>query len=335
MYKLDVIIPCYNAYKTIDRCLCSIACQTMAKDILVTLVDDCSTEGRYDHYERKYHGIIDIRVLRLEQNAGPGVARQYGIDHTSAPYFTCIDADDTYAGAYALCMLVDTIEADERNVMCVGEFEEELPDGTFKRHSNDLVWMFGKVYRRSYIDTQKVRFHPTSRYNEDNGFNTTLRLITDADHRIVYIKDNVYYWQKNDTSITRVNNNQYTYDQCFVGYVDNQVYAVNAARRCKPFNGDIEMWCIQVFCYLYAYFAETVQRAPERIEQNWQACQKFYDDVFAEILPKIPNELMCEVYSGVMGVATQRMAGVVPEMTFWQFIDHLKRHDCVGKAASA
>ena len=42
-------------------------------------------------------------------------------------------------------------------------------------HEQDMVWMFGKMYRRSFIDKYKIRFHETSRANEDNGFNTICR----------------------------------------------------------------------------------------------------------------------------------------------------------------
>ena len=34
------------------------------------------------------------------------------------------------------------------------------------------------MYRRSFIDKYNIRFHETSRANEDNGFNTLIRLCT-------------------------------------------------------------------------------------------------------------------------------------------------------------
>ena len=53
---------------------------------------------------------------------------------------------------------------------------ENEPGPVLIDHSNDMVWMFGKIYRRSFIDKYKIKFHETSRANEDNGFNAICNL---------------------------------------------------------------------------------------------------------------------------------------------------------------
>jgi hypothetical protein len=78
-------------------------------------------------------------------------------------------------------------------------------------HEYDQIWMFGKMYRRSFIDKYNIRFHPTSRANEDNGFNTIIRLCSNENEQINFIPDHVYYWHENLKSITRNNDCQYTY----------------------------------------------------------------------------------------------------------------------------
>ena len=46
--KIDVVIPAYNVPDEIlFRCLASIACQDIVKDIEVTIVDDASTQQNY------------------------------------------------------------------------------------------------------------------------------------------------------------------------------------------------------------------------------------------------------------------------------------------------
>jgi glycosyltransferase involved in cell wall biosynthesis len=112
------------------------------------------------------------------------VARQYGLDNTSNGYITFIDADDTFNGAFALKALRNGIEVGGGIYqMCVGVFDEVHEEGIpadqgpiLLEHAQDMVWMFGKLYRRSYIDKYNIRFHKTSRANEDNGFNTICRL---------------------------------------------------------------------------------------------------------------------------------------------------------------
>jgi glycosyltransferase involved in cell wall biosynthesis len=184
--KIDIIIPAYNVEDEIlFRCLSSIACQDVAKDLEVTIVDDASTVQNYQEVINNFLSILKINLLRYEENGGPGVARQYGLDHTQNGYITFIDADDTFNGAFALNYLRDTLESNPLYSVCIAGFDEvftqEDEKGNksvyFYPHDNDMVWMFGKMYKRNFIDKYNIRFHETSRANEDNGFNTTIRLL--------------------------------------------------------------------------------------------------------------------------------------------------------------
>ena len=45
--RVDVIVPSYNAHKTLRRALLSVTAQSIADEIDVTVVDDCSPRGGY------------------------------------------------------------------------------------------------------------------------------------------------------------------------------------------------------------------------------------------------------------------------------------------------
>ena len=240
--KIDVIIPAYNVPDNIlFRCLASIACQDIVSELEVTIVDDASTEQNYENIAKNFEPIMKINILHYETNGGPGVARQYGIDHTSNGYMTFIDADDTFNGAFALKALRNGIEMNKGIYqMCVGVFDEVheygIPDAPILMpHERDLVWMFGKLYRRSFIDKHKIRFHKTSRANEDNGFNRLFQLCTNEQEQINFIPAHVYYWHENLNSITRINDCQYSFGSSerdsFYGYVENMIYAIKEAKK--------------------------------------------------------------------------------------------------------
>ena len=133
--KIDVIIPAYNVPDNIlFRCLSSIACQDIVNDLEVTIIDDASTEQNYAEVIKSFDSILKINLLRYETNGGPGVARQYGLDHTTTGYITFIDADDTFNGSFALKALRNGIELNGGLFqMCVGVFdevhEEGIPEG--------------------------------------------------------------------------------------------------------------------------------------------------------------------------------------------------------------
>jgi len=101
--RIDVIIPAYNVPDNIlARCLASIAAQNNVELIDVTIVDDASTEQNYENVADIFRPLMHVNVIGYSENKGPGVARQYGYDHSSNELVTFIDADDTFAGAFAL-----------------------------------------------------------------------------------------------------------------------------------------------------------------------------------------------------------------------------------------
>lgn len=340
--NIDVIIPAYNVPDNIlFRCLASIACQDIVSDLEVTIVDDASTVQNYRAVADHFASIMKINILRYETNGGPGVARQYGIDHTSNGYMTFIDADDTFNGSFALKALRNSIEMNNGLYqMSVGVFDEVREMGLnpgdgpiLMAHEQDMVWMFGKMYRRSFIDRYNIRFHETSRANEDNGFNTLIRLCSSDQEQINFIGAHVYYWHENPNSITRANDCQYSYGSSdrdsFYGYVENMIYAIKEAKKRKPYNGFITMWSVSCMLNIYEYYIECVARANEHAENNFKWCQRYYDEVYRYIENDISNDMLAQHYNEVMRNAYMgdKLNGIIPCMSIFEFLDKLKEVD--------
>ena len=94
---LSIIIPIYNASLLINRCLDSIFHQTTQYFYEVILIDDGSTDNSVDIIKaRKEENII----LFQQQNAGPSVARNKGVELAHGKYVTFIDADDYWEDGY-------------------------------------------------------------------------------------------------------------------------------------------------------------------------------------------------------------------------------------------
>lgn len=337
--KIDVIIPAYNVPDHIlFRCLASIACQDIASELEVTIVDDASTNQNYVEVIKNFSSFLKINLLRYEVNGGPGVARQYGIDHTSNGYLTFIDADDTFNGSLALKALRNGIELNNGLYqMCVGVFEEihesNIPNNEgpiLMPHEQDMVWMFGKLYRRSFIDKYNIHFHESSRANEDNGFNTLCRLCMNDYEQIKYIPACVYYWHENPNSITRANDCQYSYGgserDSFYGYVENMIYAIKEAKKRNPYNGFITMWAVNCMLHIYEYYIECVARAPEHAKNNYKWCQRYYNEIFKSLENDISKEIMAQQYNDIMRNAYlgDKLNGIIPCMGIFEFLEKLK-----------
>ena len=89
---VSIVVPVYNAADYLPECLDSLLVQTL-KDIEIICVDDGSTDGSLDilrSYEQR-----DPRVAVLKQNnSGPGVARNNGIEAARGKFLYFLDADD-------------------------------------------------------------------------------------------------------------------------------------------------------------------------------------------------------------------------------------------------
>ena len=338
--KIDIIVPAYNVPDNIlFRCLASIACQDIVSDLEVTIVDDASTTQNYAEVIKNFLPFLKINLIRYETNGGPGVARQYGIDHTNNGYLTFIDADDTFNGSLALKALRNGIEMQNGIFqMCVGIFDEihetNLPAGQggplLMKHENDMVWMFGKLYRRSFIDKYNIHFHESSRANEDNGFNTMARLCMNENEKINFIPAHVYYWHENPNSITRINDCQYSYGgsqrDSFYGYVENMIFAIKEARKKNPYNGFITMWAVSCLLNIYEYYIEAVSRAPKHAPNNFNWCKKYYNEIYRDLEENISKEMLAQHYNDVMKNAYMgdKLNGIIPCMGIFEFLEKLK-----------
>ena len=336
---IDVIIPAYNVPDNIlFRCLASIACQDIVSDLEVTIVDDASTEQNYAEVAKHFEDILKINILRYDINGGPGVARQYGIDHTSNGYMTFIDADDTFNGAFALKALRNSIEMNNGvYIMSVGVFDEvheanlQPGDGpVLMPHDRDLIWMFGKMYKRSFIDRYNIRFHETSRANEDNGFNTLIRLCCSDQEQINFIPAHVYYWHENLNSITRANDCQYSYGgsirDSFYGFVENMIYAIKEAKKRRPYNGFINMWAVNCMLNIYEYYVECYARAQEHAENNFKWCKRYYNEIYKDLENEIPKDIFAQQYNDIMRNAYvgDKLNGIIPHIGIYEFLESLK-----------
>lgn len=90
---VTVVVPVYNAHRTIARCINSIVRQTFIKHMEIILVDDGSTDdsGRVcDSFAAIYD---NVRVIH-QPNAGMGAAYNQGISVARGEYIGLVESDD-------------------------------------------------------------------------------------------------------------------------------------------------------------------------------------------------------------------------------------------------
>ena len=100
---VSVIVPIFNAEKTLSRCLDSLEEQT-CDDLEILLVDDGSSDQSARIAEAYAGKDGRIRVFR-QANAGAGAARNRGLAECTGDYVCFVDADDYVSADYVRQML--------------------------------------------------------------------------------------------------------------------------------------------------------------------------------------------------------------------------------------
>ncbi len=90
--KVSVIVPVYNTEKYLQQCIGSITSQTI-REIEIIIVDDGSREECAVLCDSLAKTDDRIRVIHKE-NAGPGFARNTGIEAANGEYIGFVDSDD-------------------------------------------------------------------------------------------------------------------------------------------------------------------------------------------------------------------------------------------------
>ena len=325
---IDVVIPYFNHSDVISRALGSIAMQTIAKDIHVTIVDDASDAEDISRLNSIIAGfkatdIASIKVVTVDKNMGPGHARAVGQLACNHEFITFMDADDTWANAYSLQFLHDAFVQHRQLDAVFGVFLEETenPEMKFIPHKQDATWMFGKMYRRAFLDHYEILMSD-SRSNEDMAFNQLVLACTD---NVGFLDQPVYFWMVNKESITRKADNDYQF-RGLLGYIDGHTWAETERRKRELHTkekGLIAAVDALIMCYFY--YMEVLQDRPvDQQLECWNEISRYYKTAFVD--RQVPMDIANQRFVGMSAAHSQPgglLTRVVPKMSFEAFVEKL------------
>jgi len=91
--KISIIIPAYNAGNFITNTIDSFYA-SIRNDFEVIIVDDKSTDNTIDVVNTYALQKNNIKLIALDKNNGPGLARNEGLKHATGEYTLFFDSDD-------------------------------------------------------------------------------------------------------------------------------------------------------------------------------------------------------------------------------------------------
>jgi glycosyltransferase involved in cell wall biosynthesis len=198
---ITIIVPVYNSYDYIDRCIESILKNTY-KNIELILINDGSNDKSLEKLE-KYKSNKKVKIINQE-NIGVAKTRNKGIKLATGEYIMFIDNDDfidnTYIEEYVnnIDSNVDIIIGGYKRVNDTKELFKILPRrGIFYPYTVVAPW--AKLYRKSFIIENDIKFLDYC-IGEDAYFNIKAYNIENGNIKII---NNIgYNWYFNDGSVS-------------------------------------------------------------------------------------------------------------------------------------
>lgn len=252
---LAVIIPAYNAEKTIQNCIKSVAKNSIVEEILI--VDDGSNDNTVEIVEQMT--VLDGRIrLVVQKNSGPFIARMNGVSNAKSEYVTFVDADDfvndyaydTIFGSYDLNK-IDVLEfgwseiTEDGKVIGGSKLKNKLYSGECARHfaeqKNASNFLWNKIFKRKILNEIEVL---PLRYSEDACFLAQIYLKAD---KCLVVREKFYNYVFYKSSLAHRPYNEKFFDN-IVGwrYVRN-LYADKRPELIKPV--DVKLCSLAVILY--------------------------------------------------------------------------------------
>lgn len=221
--KVSIIVPVYNSEKTIVRCATNLVNQTL-KEIEIIFIDDCSTDSSFVLLQEiKKQFPYKVKVLKTQENSGPGGARNLGLEYVDGEYIGFVDSDDIadvtmYQKLYERaveeqCDIVDSAFIDEKRQCIVSSLNSEFTGILDNEKRKKLIskegYIWCKLFKSTCIQNEQVRFREKC-IMEDTDF---IMYLYATVTRIGKTDDVLYKHCWNNDSLMETINAQKTYYQ--------------------------------------------------------------------------------------------------------------------------
>ena len=208
MIKVSVIVPVYNVYDYLDKCLDSLVKQTL-KEIEIIVVNDGSPDNSEEIIKRYAKEYPEKIKAYKKENGGLSDARNYGIKKATGEYIGFVDSDDyvstdMYQKLYDKAIsdkldivLCDTINLYEDGKEILVKSNLKYTDDVVKNYllSPPMAWL--RLYKRELFNDLEFK---KGIYYED--LELTPRMVKYT-KKIGFLEEGLYYYLQRVGSIMK------------------------------------------------------------------------------------------------------------------------------------
>ena len=202
--KLQILIPQYNeTEEVITPLLKSLAIQQGIdlSEIGVIIVNDGSEVILNEEFLHSFP--FSVEYIKAE-HGGVSAARNRALEASTAEYVMFCDADDMFFNMCGLYIVFREMAGDGFNALVSVFVEETRNPQTGERvyinHQMDSTFVHGKIYRRSYLTNNNIKWDNRLTVHEDSYFNCLAQKLT---AQLKYCQQPFYLWKWRDASVCR------------------------------------------------------------------------------------------------------------------------------------
>ena len=220
MKRFSIIIPFFNSFHYIDKCLNSIIMQSV-KDCEIIVVNDGSDDSNYIKLlELINNKEYDIKIIS-QVNLGPYLARINGAQKANGEYLLFVDSDDElkYDSLEYLNTIIDDYNPDMIQFNATIDLKNETKFLNLSKYENlkclnkrDIKSLYFDIFKTNNFNNLATKCVRTSLFNSikfpvipnfKNGEDlyTSLYLF-DNINTLVIIDECLYFYRKNTNSTT-------------------------------------------------------------------------------------------------------------------------------------
>lgn len=315
--KVSVIIPVYNIEKYLRECLESVCNQTL-NEIQIIVIDDGSTDSSAAICQEFVNRYPDKIEYYYKENGGSASARNVGLDHAVGEYVGFIDSDDWVEANMYERLYTTAKENNNSDIVFCRVFEDEclganeyifpregyftledmkkeifpylLPGITPKGNFRNLRWCnWLRIYKRSIIEDNHIRFYDKSRRCEDLGFSLACTINS---KNYFYLNECLYHNRPNQASKSR----NYSKDM-WKSIRLLMKYLQKITSECKIYDFEYAMHiCVFYFCTMVI---QNEMRLDDKKKQKQLIEEVLNDTLCNDSLHTITDDGMNKEYSGL------------------------------------
>ena len=267
-----------------------------------------------------------------------------------------MDADDVLVNPFALEELYNNItpncievqgpffqEVEEGNLNSAQKMQliqngQGIPPRSMPRNDIGHPWVFGRLYNVKFLRQQGIKFSKL-RAMEDGEFNWKIRMLIEGTGLQINLIDSpIYLWRTgSDHSITRIGIEEndgeplYNWDLCQVGATAAAINAIKFCQKKNPFNGGVIRFAVEQMIGQYFTYVKCLEKKPMFAKQNLFNAKRFYHSCYKNLEENIDIDILKVMYTSQLAAQSQEMIGIIPEVTFFEFMEKIKNDEYGGK----